>query len=107
MSHFSLDDVATEGFSFELSGETFEGDKVGALFYTRGVGGDLEGAVDALLGDDAPRFWKLKPTMRQIEALVSRIAQELGSDAGKSAAPTGSRNGTAGRSTPISVASGG
>jgi hypothetical protein len=102
VSHFSLDDVSSKGFSFEFRGETFKGDEVPALFWTKGMAGDLEAAVSELLGDDTERFWTLRPSLEQIEVLIEKMAKDKGSDAGKSTAPTGSRSDTDGRSTPTS-----
>lgn len=89
MAHFTLPDDPQEPISFDLRGETFKVESVPAQFWLRGMNhADLDGAIDALLGEDAERFWSLDPTLGQVESLIEELGKQIGSDAGKSEAPT-------------------
>lgn len=107
MSHFILDEEASEAITFDFRGETFTVGEVPARFWTKGMQTDLDGALAELLGDDAERFWALRPTMTQVESLIEHIAAEVGASVGKSASPSRSSAGTPTPSTWISAVSGG
>jgi hypothetical protein len=108
MSHFTLDDgTEAEPITFDFKGETFSIAEVPARFWLRGMKGEMEEALTELLGDDAERFWALRPSMRQVESLTEHLAREVGADLGKSGVPSPSSNGTPTVSTPTSAATGG
>lgn len=73
-----------EDVSFRLPVE------IPADFALCAVEGDLRGAVRALLGDDAERFFALRPSMLDLEELANAAGKVYGLAPGESIASDGS-----------------
>jgi len=54
------------------------------------MGGDLRGAVQALLGDDADRFFETRPSLPDLEALIEGVNGAYGVAEGDSPASASS-----------------